>query len=69
MHRSSRKDGNKIDLTSIGMPADFPQDLRNLVTFDGDVQNGLGAVPQQDGRNLCQGLGMLRYLTLQAQQL
>jgi hypothetical protein len=33
MHRSSRKDGNKIDLTSIGMPADFPQDLRNLVTF------------------------------------
>jgi len=27
------KDGNKIDPVSIGMPADFPPDVRNLVTF------------------------------------
>jgi len=28
------KDGNKIDPTSIGIPADFPQDLRTTVTFN-----------------------------------
>ncbi len=33
IHNLADKDGNKIDPTSIGMPADFPQDLRNLVTF------------------------------------
>jgi uncharacterized protein YndB with AHSA1/START domain len=33
IHNLADKDGTKIDPTSIGMPADFPQDLRNLVTF------------------------------------
>src|SRR6266446_6551148 len=33
IHNLADKAGNKIDPTSIGMPADFPQDLRNLVTF------------------------------------
>ena len=33
IHNLADKDGNKIDPASIGMPADFPQDLRNLVTF------------------------------------
>jgi uncharacterized protein YndB with AHSA1/START domain len=33
IHNLADKDGNKIDPTSIGMPADFPQDMRNLVTF------------------------------------
>jgi uncharacterized protein YndB with AHSA1/START domain len=33
IHNLADKDGNKIDPTSIGMPADFPQDLRNTVTF------------------------------------
>ncbi len=39
IHNLADKDGNKIDPTSIGMPADFPQDLRNLVTFK-DLGNG-----------------------------
>ena len=33
IHNLADKDGNKIDPTSIGLPADFPQDLRNTVTF------------------------------------
>jgi uncharacterized protein YndB with AHSA1/START domain len=33
IHNLAGKDGNKIDPTLIGMPADFPQDLCNLVTF------------------------------------
>ena len=33
IHNLADKDGDKIDPTSIGMPADFPQDLCNLVTF------------------------------------
>ena len=33
IHNLADKDGNKIDPTSIGMPADLPQDLRNLATF------------------------------------
>ncbi|HLC05319.1 MAG TPA: SRPBCC domain-containing protein [Anaerolineales bacterium] len=33
IHNLSDKDGNKIDPTSIGMPADFPQGVRNLVTL------------------------------------
>lgn len=43
VHNLADKDGNKIDPTSIGMPADFPQDLRNLVTFK-DVGDGKTAV-------------------------
>ena len=39
IHNLADKDGNPIDPTSIGMPADFPQDLRNLVAFK-DVGNG-----------------------------
>ena len=34
IHNLADQDGNKIDPTSIGMPADFPQDLRNRVTFN-----------------------------------
>lgn len=30
----SDKDGNRIDPTSINMPADFPQDILNIVTFE-----------------------------------
>ena len=30
----SDKDGNKIDPKSIGMPADFPADIRVVVTFE-----------------------------------
>ena len=33
IHNLADKDGNKIDPASIGMPADFPQDLCSLVTF------------------------------------
>jgi hypothetical protein len=33
IHNLADKDDNKIDPTSIGMPPDFPQDLRNLVAF------------------------------------
>ena len=33
IHNLADKHGNTIDPTSIGMPADFPQDLRNTVTF------------------------------------
>jgi uncharacterized protein YndB with AHSA1/START domain len=33
IHNLADKDGNKIDPTSTGMPADFPQDLRNTVSF------------------------------------
>jgi len=33
IHNLADKVGNKIDPTSIGMPADFPQELRSLVTF------------------------------------
>ena len=44
IHNLADKDGNKIDPTSIGMPADFPQDLCNLVTFKdlGDGKTDLG---------------------------
>jgi len=40
IHNLADKDGNKIDPASIGMPADFPQDLCNLVAFKavGDSQ-------------------------------
>lgn len=33
IHNLADKDGNKIDPALVGMPADFPQDMRNLVTF------------------------------------
>jgi uncharacterized protein YndB with AHSA1/START domain len=33
IHNLADKDGNKIDPASIGIPADFPQDLRTTVTF------------------------------------
>ena len=39
IHNLADKDGNKIDPTSVGMPPDFPQDQRNLVTFK-DLGNG-----------------------------
>lgn len=28
------KDGNKVEPASVGMPADFPQDIRTVVTFN-----------------------------------
>jgi uncharacterized protein YndB with AHSA1/START domain len=51
IHNLADKDGNKIDPTSIGMPADFPQDLRNLVTFKdlGDAKTQL-TVTEYDWR-------------------
>lgn len=39
IHNLADKNGNKIDPTLIGMPADFPHDLRMLVTFK-DLGNG-----------------------------
>jgi hypothetical protein len=33
VHNLSDRDGNKIDPASIGMPPDFPEDQRHLVTF------------------------------------
>jgi hypothetical protein len=39
IHNPADKDGNKIDPASIGMPADFPQDLRNVVAFK-DLRDG-----------------------------
>lgn len=39
IHNLTDKDGTPIDPTSIGMPEDFPQDVRNLVTFK-DLGNG-----------------------------
>jgi uncharacterized protein YndB with AHSA1/START domain len=39
IHNLADKDGNKIDPTAVGMPPDFPQDQRNLVTFK-DLGNG-----------------------------
>ena len=33
IHNLADKDGNKIDPTVVGMPADFPQDQLNVVTF------------------------------------
>jgi pimeloyl-ACP methyl ester carboxylesterase/uncharacterized protein YndB with AHSA1/START domain len=33
IHNLADKDGNKIDPATIGMPADFPQDMRNDVVF------------------------------------
>ena len=33
IHNLADKDGNKVDPVKMGMPADFPQDLRNTVTF------------------------------------
>jgi uncharacterized protein YndB with AHSA1/START domain len=33
IHNLADKDGNKVDPVSLGMPPDFPQDQRNLVTF------------------------------------
>jgi len=39
MHNLVDKDGTKIDPASIGMPPDFPQDQRHVVTFK-DLGNG-----------------------------
>jgi len=39
IHNLADKDGSRVDPTLIGMPADFPQDLRNLVTFE-DLGDG-----------------------------
>lgn len=33
IHNLADKDGNKADPVKMGMPSDFPQDLRNTVTF------------------------------------
>ena len=33
IHNLADHEGNKIDPASIGMPADFPQDMRHLVAF------------------------------------
>ena len=33
IHNLADKDGNKVDPVTMGMPPDFPQDMRNLVTF------------------------------------
>lgn len=33
IHNLADQNGTKIDPTSLGMPADFPQDVRNLITF------------------------------------
>ena len=39
IHNLADKDGNRISPSSIGMPADFPQDVRHIVTFE-DAGNG-----------------------------
>jgi len=39
IHNLADKDGNKIDPVSMGMPPDFPQDQRHMVTFK-DLGNG-----------------------------
>jgi len=33
IHNLADKDGNKVDPVAMGMPADFPQDQRQLITF------------------------------------
>ena len=33
IHNLADKEGNKVDLVVAGMPPDFPQDQRHLVTF------------------------------------
>lgn len=33
IHNLADKDGNKVDPVTVGMPPDFPQDQRHLVTF------------------------------------
>jgi uncharacterized protein YndB with AHSA1/START domain len=33
IHNLADKEGHKVDPVSLGMPADFPQDMRNTVTF------------------------------------
>ncbi len=33
VHNMADKDGNKIDPTTIGMPADFPQDVKTVAIF------------------------------------
>lgn len=39
IHNLADKDGNTIDPALIGMPADFPQDLRNTVAFKAVCHN------------------------------
>ena len=39
IHNLADKHGNKIEPTSIGMPADFPQEQRQVITFR-DLGNG-----------------------------
>lgn len=34
VHNLADKDGNKADPVKLGLPADFPQDQRHLVTFE-----------------------------------
>ena len=33
IHNLADKDGQRIDPTTVGMPEDFPQDVRNVITF------------------------------------
>ena len=39
IQRLSDKDGNKIDPGKLGMPSDFPMDIKTVVTFR-EVANG-----------------------------
>lgn len=39
IHNLADTRGNAIDPASVGMPADFPQDLLNIITFE-DLGNG-----------------------------
>lgn len=34
IHNLADKDGNKINPASVGMPADFPQDMQHIITFE-----------------------------------
>jgi uncharacterized protein YndB with AHSA1/START domain len=35
IHNLADRDGNKVDPVTVGMPPDFPQDQRHVVTFKG----------------------------------
>ena len=49
IHALSDKEGNRIDPASIGLPSDFPQDQRHVVTFKPADNNGTEVTMTQYG--------------------
>src|SRR5690606_31122101 len=60
IHNLADKDGHKVDPVAIGMPADFPQDQRQLITFKSLGENKTEATVTEYGWTAGQMMEMSR---------